>query len=172
MGNSCLEETYIFLKSLWDHYSFLTFIVGIIVLLGVWFSGALPVITRIGFGLARRKIALFAKGENRLSLSKLIVDSALFRERNLIEIGQRADFGSAKKASVYVIAWGDWTEHFPDIIGLAAGSIPVIVFAPPGSGDIKEEEMELIHNSPNSSVVRFRGRLLNDLVTSIITTQP
>lgn len=40
------------------------FIVGIIYAVALWANGVLPALLRLGNGLAKRKIALFAKGDN------------------------------------------------------------------------------------------------------------
>jgi len=50
----------------------------------LWGNGIAPVLYRLGNGLANRKIAIFAKGDNRSSLKNLLLDSGLFKEKNMV----------------------------------------------------------------------------------------
>ena len=47
-----------------------------------WFMGISPALLRLGEGLANRKIAIFAEGDNFNSIKSLLIDSKLFKERN------------------------------------------------------------------------------------------
>jgi len=59
-------------------------------------------VLRLGNGLAKRKIAIFARGENSSSLKKLLIDSKLFQDKNIREIGKREDIGRAQSAMVFL----------------------------------------------------------------------
>jgi len=50
-------------------------------------------------------------------------------------------------------------------------STPLIVYAPQNEGRIEPQEViDEINQHRNSVIVNFRGRLLNDILTSMITT--
>jgi len=49
--------------------------------IALWARGILPAILRLGNGLAKRKIAIFAKNDNLTSLRHLLTDSQLFRKQ-------------------------------------------------------------------------------------------
>jgi hypothetical protein len=135
----------------------------------LWVRGVLPALLRLGNGLAKRKIAIFAKQDNLASLKHLLTDSKLFRERNICEIGRKEDFGRADKASVYLVLWPDWTEEIDEILNKKSDNCPLIV-SPPDRGRIPDEQMKRLDGKRNTAVTNFRGRLLNDIVTAMITT--
>src|ERR1700753_2446871 len=76
-------------------------VVGIGISLVLWGKGIAPVLYRLGNGLANRKIAIFAQGDNRASLKALLLGSGLFREKNMYEVGSVRDVGICEDASVY-----------------------------------------------------------------------
>jgi hypothetical protein len=47
----------------------------------------------------------------------------------------------------------------------------MIVYAPYNKGRIPDDQMENLDGKRNTSVTNFRGRLLNDVVTAMITTK-
>jgi len=143
-----------------------SFIAGII----LWARGIFPVLLRLGNGLAKRKIALFAKNDNLSSIKSLLADSKLFRQ-NIIEISSKDDLGRAEKASVYLVYWHDWADEINDILGKKPDNCPLIVYAPYNKGRIPDEQMQNLDGKRNTSVTNFRGRLLNDVVTAMITTK-
>lgn len=134
----------------------------------LWAQGVLPAIFRLGNGLAKRKIAIFAGGDNVSSLKSLLIDSSLFREKNIFEITTLDDLGKAEQASVYLVDWRDWKNDYKNILNKKADQYALIVYALPGS--VPPEDMQELEKHRNTCVTNFRGRLLNDIVTSMITT--
>jgi hypothetical protein len=136
----------------------------------LWFSGILPAIIRLGNGLATRQIAVFAKNDNLGSLSHLLKDSGLFREKNICPIAKTEDVGRAEPASVYLVFWPDWSHAIDEILRIKPDSCPLIVYAPIDQGRIPDAIMKNLDGKRNTAVTNFRGRLLNDIVTAMITT--
>lgn len=145
-------------------------LIGIIVSVILWARGILPVLLRIGNGLAKRKIALFAKGENVNSLKTLLTDSGLFREKNISAITKTEDFGRAENASVYLVQWHDFAENIEQVLAEKPNECPMIVYAPYNMSRIPNEQMVNLDGKRHTAVTNFRGRLLNDIVTAMITT--
>lgn len=145
-------------------------IAGIVYAIYLWFRGILPAILRLGNGLAKRKIAIFAKGDNVKSLTDLLCDSGLFREKNILVITQNGDLGKAEKASVYLVYWHDWAENIDEILTKKPDECALVIYAPYDKGKIPDEQMKKLDGKRHSAVTNFRGRLLNDIVTSMITT--
>ncbi len=145
-------------------------IIGFIVTIILCVKGILPVLYRLGMGLAKRKIAIFAKGDNLSSLKNLLVDSKLFKESNICEIPLLGDIGSAQKnhASLYLVQWQDWESDIDKILHIKSDECPLIVYAP--SVRIPQENLDELNNTRNCALSNFRGRLLNDIVTAMITT--
>jgi len=136
----------------------------------LWCKGISPVLYRLGNGLANRKIAIFAKGDNRASLKSLLMDSELFKEKNICEISGIHDIGKAEDASVYLVFWQDWAGHIDEILGMKPDKCALVVYAPYNMEKIPVEQMNNLDGKRHTSVTNFRGRLLNDVVTSMITT--
>jgi len=145
-------------------------IVGIIVSFVLWSKGILPVLYRLGNGLARRKIALFAKGDHLASLKALLLDSKLFCPKNIQEVTQIEDIGRAEGATVYVVQWGDWAMHIDEILLKKTDRCALIVYAPRSDGPIAPDMFSRLDGERNTAVSNFRGRLMSDIIASMITT--
>lgn len=135
----------------------------------LWWRGILPVIIRLGNGLAKRKIAIFATSNNAASLRSLLADSTLFKEKNICVIPNEGDIGKAEKASVYLVYWADWKEQYKEILNAKRDGCALIIYAPPPE-KIPFDAMNELEKKRNTIVTNFRGRLLNDIVVTMITT--
>lgn len=136
-----------------------------------WVRGISPALFRLGNGLARRKIAIFAKGDNLTSLKSLLTDSELFtNSNNIYGITDPQDIGKAEDATVYLVYWHDWADHIEDILRQKPDKCALVVYAPYNLPRIPDEQMKNLDGKRHTAVTNFRGRLLNDIVTSMITT--
>jgi len=120
--------------------------------------------------LARRKIAIFAKQDASESLRALLEDSKLFRTANLVCIRTDGDFGKAEQASIFLVHSPDWSaQNMQQIISRKRDAAALVVYAPPGN-PIPQDILIQIGNVRNATVVNLRGRLMNDIILSMITT--
>lgn len=124
----------------------------------------------MGNGLTKRKIAIFAKGDALSSLTALFEDSDLFDVKNVIPITDVRDFGRAEKASIFLVYWPDWTDSISQILSRKGDRTGLIIFAPQRSGFLPDEVIAELEKHRNVVLANLRGRLLNDVVTSLITT--
>lgn len=149
-----------------------TFILVVIIIRAIilWAMGISPVLYRLGNGLARRKIAIFAKNDNVSSLKGLLTDSNLFNVKNIFEITSSGDIGKAEEASVYLVHWHDWADDIEAVLNAKPDKCALVVYAPYNLGRIPDEQMKNLDGKRHTAVTNFRGRLLNDIVTSMITT--
>jgi len=136
----------------------------------LWLRGMLPVVLRLGVGLSTRKIAVFASGDALTSLQALLVDSELFDDANTLPIAGENDVGRAEKASIFLLYWPDWADDIDAVLRVKADHMALIVYAPPEHGRISQDAMARLSKKRNVVVNNFRGRLLNDIVSSLITT--
>lgn len=143
-----------------------------VIVIGTWgtFTGILPVLIRLGRGLAKRQIVIFAKGDKLHSLRDLLLDSKLFKSKNIKGITSVSDLGRAEGITVFLVFWEDWKSDIDHILNEKTDSTALIVYAPVDLGDIPEDQMRQIGERRNVTVTRFRGRLINDIVVSMITT--
>ncbi|MBI2448147.1 hypothetical protein HYV44_01105 [Candidatus Microgenomates bacterium] len=145
-------------------------VIGFIWAIILWIKGISPALYRLGNGLAKRKIAIFAKNDNISSLKSLLCDSGLFRDKNIFEITNSGDVGKAEEASVYLVYWHDWADDINQILDKKPDKCALVVYAPYDKGRIPDEQMKKLDGKRHSAVTNFRGRLLNDIVTAMITT--
>lgn len=145
-------------------------IAGVVIAIVLWLRGVGPALLRLGNGLARRKIAIFAKGDNLSSLESLLLDSKLFRKRNICGIAKKVDIGKAEDASVLLVFWPDWASDIDDILAQKRDRSALIIYAPSDQGKIPSDQMMKLDAQRNTTLSNFRGRLLNDIVVSMITT--
>jgi len=148
----------------------LIFLVALLFAIIGWFKGIFPALLRLGNGLAKRKIAIFAKSDTLLSLTNLLVDSGLILERNVIKISKADDFGKAEGATLLLVYWPEWKDKMIEIRNIKKDGEALVVYAPRSGGPIPENIMSELDVKRNVTVVNFRGRLLNDIVTAMITT--
>ncbi|MBI4753836.1 MAG: hypothetical protein HY778_00090 [Betaproteobacteria bacterium] len=143
-------------------------VAGAVACVWLWAKGILPVVLRLGKGLAKRKIALFAKGDHLGSLSALLTDSGLIDGANIIDIALSGDIGKSEKASIYLVHWGDWGSEIEEILRRKKDSDALIVYAAPGA--IPVPMMAKVDGARNAIVANFRGRALNDVIIAMMST--
>ena len=135
-----------------------------------WFKGILPALIRLGNGLSRRKIAIFAKGENLGSLRALLLDTKLFNEKNIIDISSGNDLGRAERATLFLVFWHDWEDQIERILRAKKDNTALIVYAPQDRGRIPQDKIDGLNTERNVTLSNLRGRLLNDIVVSLMTS--
>ena len=149
---------------------FSTLIVIIGAIYSVWcvLTGILPVWIKLGKGLSKSTIAIFSDSQFN-SLKSMIVESKIFKEKNIIPITKQ-DLKKAANASVFLVHWKDFQSDMNEILTLKKDNTALIIYAPPNEGKIEDQDLlNKIDRERNSVLVNFRGRLMNDILTSLIT---
>lgn len=145
----------------------LTFL-GILYKVVCWFFGITPTVFRLGIALWKRKIAIFGTTEAYTSLKGSLVDSNIFKEKNIIQI-TTDNVDKAKDHTVFLVDWESYGDKIEQVfLARKNHQTAIVIYAKPAS--IPQEKMSDIANRSNTVVVNFRGRLLNDILTSLITT--
>ena len=129
-------------------------------------KGVIPVWYRIGIGLSKRKVAIFAD-ENYSDLDNLIKSSKIFNATIKIH---KNDIKKAENETIFLVHLGEYEDKIDEIISIKKASTPLIAYAPAQTGKVKQDYLNKINDQPNGVIVNFRGRLLNDIFTSVITT--
>ena len=78
--------------------------------------GVLPVWYRLGLGLSRGKIAIFASDKYD-SLKAMLVDSKIFRAKNIIQVNHE-DLKKAEKFNVFLVHWRDCQLYIDEILAI------------------------------------------------------
>ena len=132
-------------------------------------KGVLPVWYRLGLGLSKRRIAVFGNRDNYESLKSTLSDSKIFRQKNIIHIAEN-NIDKAKDETIFLVDWESFSEEIDQVFSARKNhQTAVVIYAKPAS--IPQAKMNDIGNKANTVVVNFRGRLLNDILTSLITTK-
>lgn len=147
-----------------------TLITLIAVLYGIYLfaRGIFPVWFRLGMGLSKRKIAIFAEKEFD-DLRGMLVESGLFQKENVIKI-EKQSIKKAQGMTLFLMHWKSFEGEIEKILEMKNLETALIVYAPQSEGFIDKPMMERISQERNSIVVNLRGRLLNDILVSMITT--
>jgi hypothetical protein len=130
--------------------------------------GISPLVFRIGKALWRRKIAIIGNEQVFSSLKECIGDSGIFHDKNIIHI-PLDNLDKTKEQSLLLVDWETSGDQIDQIFqNRKSHQTAVIIFAKAGS--IPPEKMSEVANKSNTVVVNAKGRLLNDILTSLITT--
>ncbi|PWE34078.1 hypothetical protein DDZ14_02650 [Maritimibacter sp. 55A14] len=142
-----------------------------VILVVYWtIRGLLPVLYRLGHGLWRRQIGIVAEGDHYRNLEELLKKSKLFNNKNIYAVRGLGELESLSKVELALINWPDCAEYIQEILNAIPVNAALIVYAPPSGGRIPDEVMQSLELRRNVIVNNFRGRLMNDIVTSMITT--
>jgi hypothetical protein len=131
-------------------------------------KGIFPIWYRLGLALSKRKIAIFADEEFD-DLKNLLIDSKIFQKNNIRKISR----GSIKKAQEFtllLVHWKSYKDQLDEILTIKKDSAALIIYAPLDEGKLNDDIIGNINTHRNSIIVNMRGRLLNDILISMITT--
>ncbi|GAB1401109.1 hypothetical protein MASR1M68_00200 [Elusimicrobiota bacterium] len=143
-------------------------LVALLIRVFCWFFKVTPIVFKFGISLLDRKIAIFASQEVFNELKNCLIDSKIFQEKNIVHI-QFSNLDKAKKQTIFLVDWESFKDKIDEIfVARRDEQVPIVVYAKPAS--IPNDKMSVIANKTNTVVVNFRGRLLNDIVTSLVTT--
>ncbi|MBU2530702.1 MAG: hypothetical protein KKD35_06650 [Elusimicrobia bacterium] len=147
---------------------------GLLLILIFWFLGITPLLWRLGLGRWLRKIAIAANDEiyNRLRID--LVDSGIFREGNISQIS-KSHLSKVKDYSLILVHYQSFAEEeIRQLLDDKKSASGMVFYFPefnPSEGKkIPDTMVQAIGKKENTTVVNFRGRLLNDIITTLITT--
>jgi len=142
--------------------------IGIIYRIVCIILGVTPLVFRIGKAIWRRKVAIIGSSESFTSLKDCITDTNIFKKNNVIHI-PIDNIEKVKEHTILLVDWETCSNQIDNIfIARKNNNTAVIIYAKAGS--IPNEKMGEIANKSNTVVVIFKGRLLNDILNSLITT--
>ena len=89
--------------NIFSYISTLLFIGVLIKGISLWIKGILPVLLRLGNGLAKGKIAIFANNSHSEELEELLHTSGLFRRYNIIKINEINSIYRSENCSLFLV---------------------------------------------------------------------
>lgn len=130
--------------------------------------GFVPVLWRLGKSLNNRKIALYAEASAN-SLKTMLTDSKLFKRKNIDVIGN-SEITKGGDYTMMIVYYPDFRKTMAQIISQKKDADSLIIYAPQSEGQIDGETWKSLNEQRNTIIVNMRGRLLNDVLTAMITT--
>lgn len=149
-------------------------ILGILLNIVFWILGIAPILMRLGYGRWFRKIVIVANNDYYNSLRGDLVDSGIFREKNISQIYSQT-LSKVKDHNLLLVHYQSFDETtIKAILANKKSNAGMIFyypsFSPKNGKEIPNELRDQISNTENTTIVNFRGRLLNDIITTLITT--
>jgi hypothetical protein len=149
-------------------------IIGILLNLIFWILGITPLLWRLGYGRWFRKIAIVADDKYFNILRNDLVDSGIFRKNNISQISCQS-LSKVKEHYLLLVHYQSFTEeNIKEILANKVSKAGLIFyypeFSPQDGMRIPDDMLKLINSKENTTIVNFRGRLLNDIITTFITT--
>jgi hypothetical protein len=130
--------------------------------------GIIPILYRLGMGLSKRKIAIFARDEFE-SLQSILVESGIFKESNIVKITPNSiDSVEVQDISLFLVHFQPFSENIYEIMNMKKYSTAMIVYSPERIED--PNILNKIQQKSNSALVNFKGRMLNDVLSFMMTT--
>lgn len=161
------------LEQIWTFVSTAVTVVSLIFIFYAIYAtmrGLLPVLIRLGYSLWQKRIIIFANNDMATELQRLINESDLFN-RSRIQIAGQNDAENARKANVVLVYWRDAQDYIQDVIGNRSEHAALIIYAPHRDGPIPADVLNDLERRKHVTVCNFRGRLMNDVLTSMMTIQ-
>lgn len=138
-----------------------------------WCMGVFPLFLRLGFGRWSRKIAIIASDEQYSSLKTDLVDTGIFREKNIYQI-KKDSLAKVKEATLALVHYQSFNAgEIKTILANKKSNAGFIFYFPeftPPTTVIPVEMMKEINNQQFTTIVNMRGRLVNDIVTTLLST--
>lgn len=138
-----------------------------------WLLGIWPLLWRLGFGRWVRKISVVANTEAYNQLEKDLIDSGIFRKDNISQIPLQS-LTKIKDQDLLLVHYQSFNkEQIKTILRNKKSHAGMIFYYPEFSTNgrrIPDDMLKQISSQENTTVVNFRGRLLNDIITTLITT--
>lgn len=155
---------------------FVTTVISVVIILTTlisWLLGIYPLLKRFGLARWKRKIAIAADNDMYSSLKNDLVKAEVFREKNICQIKGNS-LSQIKDSSLVLIHYQSFKEdEIKTILRNKQNKAGFIFYFPefsPPDTMIPKEMLNEINNEPFTTVVNFRGRLINDIVTTMIST--
>lgn len=138
-----------------------------------WCLGIFPLFLRFGFARWSRKIAVLANDDKYTSLKTDLVDTGVFREKNIYQI-KNDSLSKVKDATLALVHYQSFVENEIDTILTNKKSDAGFIFYfpefTPPTTVIPPAVMARINNHQFTTIVNMRGRLINDIVTTLLST--
>ncbi|MBU2634668.1 MAG: hypothetical protein KJ674_05525 [Nanoarchaeota archaeon] len=139
-----------------------------------WILGITPLLWRLGLGRWIRKIAIVSNNEIYNNLKADMINSGVFRGCNIVLIS-KDHLAKVKDHNLILVYYQSFNRtQIKEILSSKKSKAGMIFYYPEHilrtGKKIPDDMIRLIGSKENTTIVNFRGRLLNDIITTLITT--
>lgn len=137
-----------------------------------WILGISPLLYRLGLGRWQRRISVLSDDTNFSSLRDDLVSSGVFRAKN-IELVTSKNLSKVRECSLLLVHYGSFdVNQMKTIICNKRSRAGMVVYFPDFSptNQVPDDVLKLINDEPHSVLVNFRGRLINDILITLLST--
>ena len=131
--------------------------------------GLIPALVRLGYGLWRKRIIVVAADQKAGELKRLLENSRLFNKKHISIAAPEAEIENLNSANVILVYWNDCTDHIEEILNQKRPNSALIIYAPPQDGRVPNDVMQKLETRKHVVLCNFRGRLMNDILTTMMT---
>lgn len=131
------------------------------------FLGVTPLAWRFSIAVWNKKIGIIANEDQFQRIFNEIDSAKVVKTKNISKIST-SNIEISKEKGLLVVDY-DYYQDLKYLITLRKTTqVSVVIFARPNQ--IAREEMDFLSTKPNVIVTNFFGRLLNDIVVSMVST--
>lgn len=134
-----------------------------------WFFGILLVMKRLGLGRWYRKALIVSTNDGGQNLKKDLVDSGVFREKN-ITIANDSNLADIKESSLILYDYWKLPECINDVLRNKQKGAGLVVYSPANNKRMSPDVVEMVNKEPFTVLVNMRGRLVNDMLVTLMST--
>jgi hypothetical protein len=137
-----------------------------------WILGISPLLYRLGLGRWRRKISVLSDSDNFASLKDDLISSGVFRAKNIDHVTSKS-LSKVGDSNLLLVHYGSFdAKQIKTIIKNKKASAGMVVYFPDFSptNRVPDDVLKLINDEPHSVLVNFRGRLINDILITLLST--
>lgn len=139
-----------------------------------WIFGISPILWKLGLSRWRRNIGILADQDNYVEIKSDLVNSGLFRDPKIDHITEM-NISSVSNYSLSIVHYESFSEeHILEILSNKKHGSGMIFYFPEyereNGNKIPDRMMNQIRRRSNTILVTFRGRLLNDVLITFVTS--
>lgn len=153
--------------------STLLIIVGGLFIFFCWCIGIFPLLKRLGLGRWFRKVFIAADIDNYQTIKNDLVESGVFREKNISQINDKS-LSKVKDVDLIILHYQSFTaSQIKQVIADKKNDAGLVIYFPefnPPINMVPKDMLENINNHTYVILVNMRGRLINDVLITLMST--
>lgn len=135
-----------------------------------WTRGVFMVMKRLGLGRWYRKVTIVSNAESGDRLKKDLIGSGVFREKNINRISED-NIADVEEADLILLDyWSVQPDKALRAIDNKRKHAGLVVYSSMKNDRLPQDVADRINEEPFTTLVQMRGRLINDLLITLMST--